>query len=92
MPKQRLNESLEQLHDELARTGSIDAESRQALEHVMSDIHAALERTDAADEAKTGDDSLLEQLRSATRSFEESHPNLTAAVGRLADALSNMGI
>jgi hypothetical protein len=31
-------------------------------------------------------------LREATRNFEESHPTLAAAVGRVVDALSNLGI
>jgi hypothetical protein len=36
--------------------------------------------------------SLLERLNEATQHFKESHPTLTAMVGRVADSLSNLGI
>jgi hypothetical protein len=35
---------------------------------------------------------LVDRLRLATKRFEETHPKLTAVVGRVADALSNLGI
>jgi hypothetical protein len=35
---------------------------------------------------------LVERLREAVDEFEESHPALTEAVGRVVDALAKMGI
>jgi hypothetical protein len=34
----------------------------------------------------------LERLKESVQHFEASHPSLTLAVGRVIDALSNMGI
>jgi len=86
----RLREELERLHEELQRTPSIDAESRQLLSELARDIRTLLERSD--DERSESDASLGERLREATERFEESHPALTSLVGRIADQLSRMGI
>jgi hypothetical protein len=89
MPDQHLREMLEKLHAELKRTGgSIDDRSREMLRAVMDDIRAILEPS--ADEAHP--ESLGQRLREAVDEFEESHPALTEAVGRVVDALAKMGI
>ena len=44
--------------------------------------------SDASPEAP----SLIDRLRAATEHFEESHPDLTAVTGRIADLLARMGI
>jgi hypothetical protein len=87
MPRHALHETLEQLHDELEQTRSLDPDSRAQLEELLVEIRALLDRSGGGDHA-----SFVERLRQATRHFEESHPTLTAAVGRVADALANMGI
>ncbi|MBW2383712.1 MAG: DUF4404 family protein, partial [Deltaproteobacteria bacterium] len=51
------------------------------------DIRAALDEPDAE---RSG--SLSDQLSQALERFEESHPQLTAIVGRVADALADIGI
>lgn len=85
--EQRLRQTLEQLHEELEQADSLDPGSRELLREVMGDIREALDRPQTSESA-----SLLDRLREATGEFEESHPRLTAAVGRVADALSNLGI
>ena len=82
-----LRERLEQLHAELAKTESVDERSREALEHLVRDIQALLEESGERPHA-----SLSERLSQATRDFEKSHPTLSATLGRVADALSNLGI
>ena len=57
---------------------------------VLEEIRAAVE--DSEDEGSGEHESLLERLNEATRHFEESHPTLTAMVGRVAESLSNLGI
>jgi len=57
---------------------------------VLSDIRAAIE--EGGEETSDENESLLERLNEATRHFEESHPTLTAMVGRVAESLSNLGI
>ena len=88
---ENLRERLEQLHAELARTDSVDGEARRALESVLADIQEILER-DSAAPPREEHASLADRLSEATRHFEESHPTLATTVGRVVDALANMGI
>ncbi len=88
MPDQHLRDTLEHLHKELQQAGGVDDRSRELLRDVMDDIHAILDPS--APEARPG--SLVERLREAVDDFEESHPAVTEAVGRVVDALAKMGI
>jgi hypothetical protein len=90
MEKDRLREDLERLHQELARSESVDAASRSLLIDVLHDIEAVLERSEP--EIAGADESLIHRLRETTSQFEESHPTLTELVGRIADLLSRLGI
>ena len=85
-----LRRRLEELHAELARQAEVDPEARAALEAVLRDIRGLLARSGAEDAA--GPASLAERLRIAGRHFEESHPTLTATLGRVIDALAALGI
>jgi signal transduction histidine kinase len=87
---EQLREHLEALHSELTSTPSVDDRSKQLLEEVLADIRELLERTEPA--AQDEHQSLGERLRDATQHFEDSHPTLSTAVGRVVDALSNLGI
>jgi predicted metal-dependent hydrolase len=87
---ENLRQRLAELHAELESVDALDAEARAALEHVMGDIQEVLAR--AEHERRAEPHSLAERLREAGRHFEESHPALTATVGRVVDALSNLGI
>ena len=87
MPTARLRETLEALERELERTRELDAASREQLERVVEEAREVLERT-GGDEGG----SLLHRLREATRDFEEEHPALAETIGRVAAALSNLGI
>ena len=89
MPQRRLAETLQQLHEELSSSPSLDAETTALLRTVLDDIGALLRDDQEAGEST---ESLLHRLGDATRHFETSHPNLTQAVGQVADALSGMGI
>ncbi len=82
-----LRERLDQLHAELAKTESVDERSREALESLLRDIQGLLEQSGAPPHP-----SLKERLSQARRDFQESHPALSATLGRVADALSNLGI
>jgi uncharacterized membrane protein YccC len=88
MERERLRQDLEKLRELLAASPSAGEEARQRLEAVIRDIEAILGET----EEEPGEESLVERLREATDSFEESHPTLTEVVGRIADVLSRMGI
>jgi hypothetical protein len=90
MEKDRLREDLERLHQELARSESVDAASRGLLVDVLHDIEAVLERSEP--ETAGEGQSLIDRLRETTGQFEESHHALTELVGRIADMLSRLGI
>jgi predicted component of type VI protein secretion system len=82
-----LERHLADLHAELARTRSVDPASRELLEGVRRDIESVLERSDEPRRS-----SLRERLEAAIGHFEESHPVLTATMGRVIDQLANLGI
>ncbi|NNL66023.1 MAG: DUF4404 family protein [Myxococcales bacterium] len=87
MPHDALRKKLKQLQDQMADGEPLDAQERQTLDDVLDEVEALLEAEDTDD-----DDSLAERVREAGIQFEESHPNLTAAIGAVADALSRLGI
>jgi len=94
-PLQRLRERVDALHQQLSGTESLDAADRASLESLLADVARLLERDDEArDEGASAEthESLVDQLREAAESFEEQHPSLTELVGRVADALSRLGI
>lgn len=91
MPKERLRQLLRELHDELERTDSVEADSRRLLTSTMQDVQALLERSDGG--ATDGEHGTLgAALRDATLQFEGEHPKLAALLGRVVDALSQIGI
>jgi hypothetical protein len=91
MPDSELRNRLLDLHAELERAPRVDPESRRLLEEMAEDIDALLERSDEADEGAEHA-SLRDRLTELVREFEEEHPSLATAVGRVATALANLGI
>jgi hypothetical protein len=87
MSSEHLREMLQELRAELRRADAVDAESRELLRAIDADIHGALERA-----GETRHESLAERLRETARRFEDTHPALTEAVGRVLDQLAKMGI
>ena len=87
--EQHLRQMLEHLHTELQRTDTIDDRSRELLRSVLGDIEDLLERKE---KRGTQPESIVQRLRETVRAFETTHPTLTEAIGRLADALAGMGV
>jgi chromosome segregation ATPase len=85
----QLRETLAELHRELDRTEAVDEQARAELAAVARDIQGLLDRSERTREEHA---SLLERLAQAMQRFEEEHPSLTEAIGRVAGALSNLGI
>lgn len=94
MPEQRLRDTLQRLHDDLAAEPDLDGETATMLGDILADITRLLDDRAGADPDAQGaqDDSLAGRLASATGDFEATHPRLTTAVTQLAEALSAMGI
>jgi uncharacterized membrane protein len=82
-----LHQILDELRAALEAAPEIGDEGRNALRDAADDIRAALDEPDAE---RSG--SLSDQLSQALERFEESHPQLTSIVGRVADALADIGI
>jgi hypothetical protein len=88
LEKQHLREQLAALHAALADAEAVGPEARELLRAVMEDIQRLLE----VEEREEEPEGLVERLREAVEDFEESHPTLSEAAGRVIDALARMGI
>ena len=78
---------MKELRAALAAGEPLNDQERGTLESVLNDVGSLLEG-----EGEHEHESVADQLREAAKHFEESHPDLTLAVGSLANVLSRMGI
>ena len=90
MNKQKLRNLLEQLHDEIGQTESVDEKGRELLRNVDMDIRTLLERSEDAE--VQSDESMLQRLQETIDHFEVEHPTITTALSELMTILSNAGI
>jgi len=88
LDKQQLRAQLASLHQALADADAVGPEARELLEAVLRDIQRLLD----VEEREQEPEGLVERLREALKDFEESHPALSEAAGRVIDALARMGI
>lgn len=90
MDNQQLHAQLEELHAALQQTDSLDAAERDTLLRLRGDIETLLAgREDATAQHYKG---LAERLREDIEQLEASHPQATLLMGRVIDALANIGI
>ncbi|HXK22752.1 MAG TPA: DUF4404 family protein [Myxococcota bacterium] len=89
MEERQLQEMLARLRAELRDGPPLDSGAREQLEALARDIEHRLHPDRTEPEAF---EALANNLREAIERFEETHPALTAAVNRVADALARMGI
>jgi hypothetical protein len=87
MDKQRLLETLEQLRAELASSERVDPETLDRFEEVSAEVQQALEQRDDTEEELEP----VSGLRKMLLKYEADHPELSASIGRVADALAAMG-
>ena len=90
MEKQQLQETLAALHGELSDRERLDDETRQLLKTFADDINRFLD--DSTESAPEEVEPLSEQVQDLLLKFETDHPELTAALNRVASALANLGI
>jgi hypothetical protein len=86
MTENKLRILLEQLHEELARTDSVDEKGREMLRDLSADIQQFL------DPNQENPTTLLGRLQDAIDHFEVEHPAITAALSHMLNTLSNAGI
>ena len=91
MKTEQLHDTLQQLHEELANADRIDPESERLLRELLGDI-SVLISGDRSTNVADSDIGFAGRLAEASKRFEEDHPGLVAAIGRVADALSRSGI
>ena len=90
MDKQRLIETLQQLHTELASAERIDPETLTLLETITEDVDRIAKR--GGEMPDDGDERVSGRLRDLVERFEADHPQVSFAIGKLADALASIGI
>lgn len=90
MSNENLRKLLEQLHDELERTESVDERGKELLRHLNADINSRLKRSEK--DKILDDESTLERLQDAIDHFEVTHPRLMMMLSEMMTVLSNAGI
>lgn len=83
-----LSTTLASLHEALESADSLDPRHREELRKALDEIQELLGAEDGSDSHR----SLLERLSKLTAHFEEEHPALTEAIGRVVHALGQLGI
>ena len=83
--RRAVSERLEQLRRELAASSSLSSADRERLEQLIADVSDHNEREEH-------EPSLADRLQEAMSHLEETHPSLTLAIGKVADALAAIGI
>jgi len=83
-----LSTTLTSLHEALESADTLDEVHRDELRNAMDEIRAVLD----SDQKSELHPSLMERLSGMTAHFEEEHPALTEAVGRVVHALGQLGI
>jgi Domain of unknown function (DUF4404) len=86
-PVTTLQAQLRSLHGELARTRSVDPETRELLIALLTDITRLLGKP-----GTETDQSVIERLDELAVQFEAEHPALGNAIRQVVDALSKAGI
>ena len=86
MEQNKLQQLLEELHQELSAAQSVDPASRRLLDELLRDIS----KLTGPGAEPAG--SPAAQLREAALRLEAEHPQLSAALGQLGDALARLGI
>lgn len=86
---QDLDESIAHLRKELASGVPLSPSDRTLLDRTLAEIAVHLEDDHPA---KAIADPIYEELRALAARVEESRPNLSILLGRVIDALSQLGI
>ena len=90
MTDEKLRTLLEQLHEELERTQSVDEKGLELLRDLTTDMRGLIERT--GDEGMHTNETVLQRLQTAISHLEVTHPALTQALSEMMTVLSNAGI
>ncbi|MGV3485868.1 MAG: DUF4404 family protein [Planctomycetaceae bacterium] len=87
MQKQKVSQLLEQLHAELSSAGELDEVTAEKLRSAAEEIETTL-----AGSGHIHSQPLIQRLRDSVFHLPDSHPAIKNTVGRIADALAQIGI
>jgi len=89
MQRRELVDTLSDLHGQLSGTAEVDSETLELLRKLTTDIDRLLDKKRAvtAEEAEP----VTSGIKNLLLKFEADHPQLSAAVGKVADALAAVG-
>jgi hypothetical protein len=90
MAKKKLHKTIRELHAELKKTKPANDNVRGHIQRLLLEIEALADEPGEVPLHRY--QQLLERLKESARHFEQEHLSLSLAVGRVIDALSNMGI
>jgi len=90
MKKKHFHKTIQELRAELEKIKPADDHTRGHIERLLLEID--IFTGEAKDIPLHRYQQFLERLKESVQYFEASHPSLTLSVGRVIDALTNMGI
>jgi hypothetical protein len=90
MDRQELVNRLAELHEDLSRTEHADPETLELLQKLTADMGRLLGEKQLPPAAEV--EPVSRGLRSLLLTFEAEHPELSVALGKVADALAAIGI
>jgi len=90
MNDQELCQLLEQLHNEIEATKTVDAKERELLRDLETDIRELLERCEA--EPVQTHPLTVQRMEDAIEYMAVNHPTLTAMLTNMSIILSNAGV
>jgi hypothetical protein len=89
MDKQRLLETLDALRTEVAQANEVDPEMRAELRELTDELRQSIDEEEQVEHQE--DEDAPHGLKDFLLRFEAEHPQLSVAVGKVADALAAMG-
>ena len=89
---QALQRTLAALREQLETATEVDQAARSELETAMDHLQQQLDGSGEDGASLDIHPSFVERLSRAADQFEGSHPRLTGALGRVLNALSDLGI
>jgi len=86
MPRQKLEQLLQEMRQQIEEASLESEEARQQLRSLQQAIEKRLQGQSVEPQ------NLIESAGEALREFEDAHPTLTLTLGRIMDQLSKLGI
>ena len=87
MADEKLHQLLTQVHEQLQQQDSLDAESQDLLQQVLTDVKAA-----SGDATEEFQQDLSERIEQQAVQFEQAHPTLAEILRQIMDTLGRIGV